>query len=68
MTKAYILQGPMYYRYDVEADAVDAGYPREISDGWSSIDSRFTGGADTAIDTGSGHLYFFEGDTYQRIV
>jgi hypothetical protein len=67
MTKAYILQGSTYYRYDVEADAVDAGYPRQISNGWSNIDPRFAGGTDTAIDTGSGHLYFFEGDTYQRI-
>lgn len=67
MAKAYILQGSTYYRYDVEADAVDAGYPREISDGWSGIDPRFADGADTAIDTGGGHLYFFEGDVYQRI-
>lgn len=67
MTKAYILQGSTYYRYDVEADTVDTGYPRDIVNGWRGLDPRFAGGADTAVDTGSGHLYFFDGDTYQRI-
>lgn len=67
MSKAYVLQGSQYFRYDIDLDAVDGGYPREITQGWSGLDDRFADGVDSAIDTGSGHLYLFDGDGYQRI-
>ena len=33
MTKAYFLQGERYLRYDVEADQIDSGYPKQIAVG-----------------------------------
>ncbi len=67
MTKSYVLQGPNYYRYDVETDAVDAGYPRAIAAGWTGLDPSLVDGVDCALDLGDGRLYLFDGDSYQRV-
>jgi hypothetical protein len=34
--KAYFFAGTLYWRYDIEADKLDSGYPQLIEDGWPS--------------------------------
>ncbi|WP_127127349.1 hemopexin repeat-containing protein [Georgenia sp. SYP-B2076] len=68
MTKAYVLLGDMYARYDVEADAVDAGYPKPITGGWAGLaDAGFDRDIDTVLDLGAGKAYLFKGTSYLRI-
>ncbi len=68
MTKAYFTRAGSYARYDVEADAVDAGYPKPLTGGYPKIGGTgFEQGIDTAVDLGTGKLYLFRGDTYLRV-
>ena len=68
MTKAYFLQGERYLRYDVEADQIDSGYPKQIAVGWTGLaDSGFDRDVDTVVDLGSGKAYLFKGDAFVRV-
>ena len=61
--KAYFFSGDQYYRYDVEADTVDQGYPRKIAGNWPGI---WGDGLDAVIVRDTGKAYFFKGDQYIR--
>ncbi|WP_456846975.1 hemopexin repeat-containing protein [Cellulomonas sp. P5_C6] len=68
MTKAYVFRGSQYVRFDVDAKAADAGYPRAIGAGWSGLtDVGFDTDLDTALDLGTGRVYLFKGDGYVRV-
>ena len=68
MPKAYLLHGDRYLRYDVAADAIDPGYPKPLTSGWTGLEGTgFESGVDTAIDLGTGKLYLFSGSSYLRV-
>lgn len=67
--KLYIFKDDQYIRYDWEADRVDPGYPRKISDNWPRLPHSFRTGLDAALegDRGfSGKGYLFKEDFYVR--
>ncbi len=45
--KAYFFKGANYLRYDIAADAVDAGYPKAIAGNWPGV---FAGGVSAAVE------------------
>jgi len=64
----YVFRGGEYYRYDLAADRVAAGYPKPIAGNWRGLET-FAGGArdiDLAFEAGNGKAYFFKGDQYLR--
>jgi hypothetical protein len=64
MEKAYFLKGDQYVRFDVAMDAVDAGYPLPIADGWRGLDELdFAANLDAAVDLGEGdrEVHLFKG-------
>src|SRR3712207_3058522 len=68
MTKAYILKGGDYVRYDVEVDQADAGYPKALTNGWTGLDGTgFESDIDSVLDLGTGKAYLFKGDQYLRV-
>jgi hypothetical protein len=68
MTKAYFLQDSRYVRFDVEANAVDPGYPRAIAAGWKGVgDVGFGADVDAAVDLGAGKVYLLSGSRYVRV-
>ena len=68
MSKAYILKGSSYLRYDVEADRVDDGYPKEMTAGWNGLSGTgFERDVDTVVDLGNGKAYLFKGAQYLRV-
>jgi len=68
MTRAFILRGAMYARYDLQRDRADDGSPKPVPAGWSGSDwTGFVSGIDTAVSLGNGKLYFFKGGSYLRI-
>jgi len=66
--KAYFFKGKQYLRYDWDADQVDAGYPKLISN-MINIPLNLASGVDAAVD-GDGRFagfgYLFKGNTYLR--
>lgn len=65
--KAYFFKGNQYIRYDWKNDAVDAGYPQNIS-AWN-LPAPFSSGFDAVINGEgkyAGKLYFFKGNQYAR--
>ncbi|MEH6450467.1 MAG: hemopexin repeat-containing protein [Oleispira sp.] len=67
--KAYFFKGNQYYRYDLSADKVDDGYPKDLSaSSWPGLE-KFTDSAaniDAAINWGNGKAFFFKGEQYIR--
>ncbi|HEX2705799.1 MAG TPA: hemopexin repeat-containing protein [Candidatus Lustribacter sp.] len=61
--RAYFFSGDQYVRYDVAADAVDAGYPKPIAGSWPGL---FTRDIDAAVVLPNGKVCFFSGDQYIR--
>lgn len=63
-SKAYFFVGDKYYRYNVDKDKVDSGYPKKIQAAWKKmpfnrIDAAF-------YNWDSHNAYFFSGDKYVR--
>jgi hypothetical protein len=68
MAKAYVLRSDQYLRFDMESDAVDVGYPKKTTDGWSGLTGTgFEQGIDAVLDLGTGKAYFFKGAEYVRV-
>jgi len=57
--KVYLFKGSQYWRYDIVSWSVDAGYPKEISDGWSGLPNYFS----SAARIGNNKIKFFSGDS-----
>eukprot|EP00126_Sphaerothecum_destruens_P009154 Sdes_comp20441_c0_seq1m14612 len=52
-----------YFRYDLNRDEVDIGYPRPINDEhWRGL--AFREAINCAVNWGNGKAYFFSGDSY----
>lgn len=65
--KAYFFKGNQYIRYDWKADAVDSGYPQNLS-AWK-LPAPFSSGIDAVVNgqgAYEGKLYFFKGNKYLR--
>ncbi|GAC20450.1 hemopexin repeat-containing protein [Paraglaciecola arctica] len=66
--KLYFFKGAYYYRWDIEKDVLDAGYPKLISANWPGLPN----GLDMAVYAGvstqdrDNKLYFFKGNRYWR--
>jgi hypothetical protein len=58
---AYFFRGDQYVRYNVNADAVDVGYPMAIEKGWPHF---LTADVDAAVVWNNGRAYFFAGSQY----
>ncbi|HWO18203.1 MAG TPA: hemopexin repeat-containing protein [Kofleriaceae bacterium] len=64
--KIYFFQGTSYSSYDLAADHVDAGYPRDTATYWHGL-GVFGGAVDAAVMAPSGaSAYFFRGTSYAR--
>jgi hypothetical protein len=58
---AYFFVGGSYVRYDVMANSVDAGYPRQTADSWAGL---FPSGIDACLPWSDGTVLFFSGEQY----
>jgi hypothetical protein len=68
MPKAFLLKADEYLRYDVDADNVDAGYPKAMTMGWSGLGGTgFERDIDSVVDLGTGKAYLFKGSNYLRV-
>jgi len=57
--KIYVFKDTQYWRYDIASWSVDAGYPKEISAGWSGLPNYIT----SAARVGNNRIKFFAGDS-----
>jgi hypothetical protein len=64
--KVYFFKGSKYDRYDVAADKVDAGYPKNIAGNWPGFPATFAAGVDAYVMWDNGKAYFFKGTKYIR--
>lgn len=60
--RTYFFKGNKYWRYNMDEDRVDWGYPKRISEHWPGLPNDL----DAAINWGNGKTYFFKGDQYWR--
>ncbi len=56
--KVYFFKGAQYWRYDIQNNAVEAGYPKAISAGWPGLPNTIT----AAARDGAYKLMFIAGD------
>ena len=63
--KAYMFRGKTYIQYDVANDAMDSGFPKNVSSAWAGLPSAWTG-IDAAIAYDASRIYFFRGSEYVR--
>lgn len=63
--KAYFFYGAEYVRYDVNADAVDNGYPKSIAGNWQGAFEQDIDAA--AIRPAGDYTYLFRGADYVKI-
>lgn len=61
--KAYGFSGNVYYRFDINRNAIDPGYPKYIQGNWAGL--PFTR-IDAAVNWQNGKAYFFSGNMYVR--
>jgi hypothetical protein len=61
--KLFLFQGSNYVCMDVDRQAIDAGYPKPIAEGWPGVTF---GRIDAAVNGGLDYIYFFSGDQYVR--
>ncbi len=65
--KVHFFRGSRYVRFDIKADKVDDGYPKNIADGWPGLkEAGFDEGIDAAVNWSDGKVYFFLGSRYAR--
>jgi hemopexin len=64
--KSYFFSGSQYWRWDNQNRSVDAGYPKQISAGWSGIPNDLDAATYGAAGKGTGKLYLFKGSQYWR--
>ncbi|MGJ5751252.1 hemopexin [Streptomyces puniciscabiei] len=69
--KAYAFTGGTYVRYDEPGDRADPDYlppnpPFTVAGNWTGLPADWQSGFDTAVNWGTGKLYFFKGDGYLR--
>jgi|SRR5215510_15320700 len=66
--KIYFFADPLYWRYDLETDKVEDGWPKKILDEWRRWPSSFGSPEKTtgALNARNGCAYFFFGKTYYR--
>ncbi|MBF0611048.1 MAG: hypothetical protein G8345_04780 [Magnetococcales bacterium] len=66
--KLYFFKGGSYWRWDIERDRLDPGYPQTIRAGWQglpdNLDMATYGGA--SAGPSNNKLYFFKDDLYWR--
>lgn len=60
--KVYLFAGDKYWRYDVNENRVDPGWPKDIETEWRRLKSGISG----ALNVGNGKAYFFYGREYRR--
>jgi hypothetical protein len=66
-TKLYMFRDNQYLRYDKNADAVDANYPKTLPGGWRNWPAHWTS-VDAAVRWPTdGKLYMFRKDEYIQI-
>lgn len=66
-TGVYFFKGSNYVRYDRGTDGVDDGYPLAVGPHWPGLAAvGFDSGIDTALNLGTGFVYFFKGSNYVR--
>ncbi len=61
--KVFMFQGSRYLRFDIDTSEIDAGYPKEIKDGWPGIPFNRI---DAALNCDGQDVYFFVGNQYVR--
>lgn len=61
--KLFFFNRNLYVRWDVDANSIDPGYPRLISDGWPGVSFDRV---DATINVDPESVYFFCGDKYVR--
>lgn len=61
--KLYFFNRDQYIRVDVDAGAIDPGYPKHIAEGWPGVGFERI---DAALNVAPDALYFFLGNQYVR--
>ncbi len=65
--KAFFFRNNLYFRYDIENDSVDSGYPLPFNKTfWHGLPDSFASGIDAAVLWPNGKAFFFKGDKYIR--
>lgn len=66
--KLYFFKGDRYWRWDIERDRLDAGYPKRIAAAWPGIPDNLTGAVYAGVSNSARNnkLYFFKGGEYWR--
>ena len=60
-SKIYFFVGSRYYRYDIDSDQTDEGYPLDISGHWPGL---WPDKIDAAVNLDIDQVYFFQGAEY----
>ncbi len=61
--KMYAFSGNLYYRYDLNTNRMDPGYPKYIQGNWQGLPFNKI---DAAVNWQNGKAYFFSGNMYVR--
>lgn len=64
--KSYFFTGSQYWRWDNKTRMIDAGYPKQISGGWSGIPNDLDAATYGVTGKGTGKIYFFKGSKFWR--
>ena len=66
--KLYFFKDNLYWRWDIETDRVDAGYPKSIANGWLGLPNHLEAAIYAGFSQGGrdNKLYFFKDRHYWR--
>ena len=66
--KLYFFKNNLYWRWDIESDRIDQGYPKTIANGWPGLPNNLEAAIYAGYSQGSrdNKLYFFKGRHYWR--